>query len=257
MSINISAKTDYSYLFSGLSTGNSQLGSTSFSLADYASIKNGSYGKLMKAYYGRDDSKVKSSVSKLVNSNAADQAKTISALKSSTDSLKKVTGELMATGKDSIFAEKDLKQKDENGVETTVKGYDTDAIYKKVSAFADAYNSVISAALKSDNSRVLRAAAGMTTESAANEKMLAKIGITIGEDNKLSVDEKAFKEADMSTVKTMMNGLGSYAYDMNAKASMINMYAQQDAAKTGGLYAQNATYQTSQLSNGYNFSSWF
>ena len=41
--------SDYSYLFQGLSGGS--LGNLNF-LSDYAGIKNGSYGKLMKAYYG-------------------------------------------------------------------------------------------------------------------------------------------------------------------------------------------------------------
>ena len=48
--MNIQAKTDYSTLFSSLS-GNQ---TSTFSLADYASIKNGSYFKVMKAYYGKD-----------------------------------------------------------------------------------------------------------------------------------------------------------------------------------------------------------
>ena len=41
-------KPDYSYLFQSMTGGNSA--SLNF-LSDYASIKNGSYGKLMKAYY--------------------------------------------------------------------------------------------------------------------------------------------------------------------------------------------------------------
>ena len=53
MSINIQAKTNYSFLFSGLSSSASNALSGNW-LADYASIKNGSYGKLMKAYYAKD-----------------------------------------------------------------------------------------------------------------------------------------------------------------------------------------------------------
>ena len=50
ISINVNAKQDYSYLFQSLSTSSgSGLGNLNF-LSDYASIKNGSYGKLMKAY---------------------------------------------------------------------------------------------------------------------------------------------------------------------------------------------------------------
>ena len=97
----------------------------------------------------------------------------------------------------------------------------------------------------------------MTTITAANEDMLAKVGITIGEDNRLSVDEKAFKEADMSSVKTMFHGVTSYAYDVQTKASFINMYAKEDAAKTSGIYAQNALYNNSYASSGYMFNDLF
>ena len=41
-------KQNYSFLFQSMS-GNSNLNF----LSDYMSIKNGSYGKLMKAYYGK------------------------------------------------------------------------------------------------------------------------------------------------------------------------------------------------------------
>ena len=268
MAINISAKTDYSMLFSTLPTNNNNVTSSifggtagsSFSLTDYALIKSGSYGKLMKAYYsqGSDDSSTKNSaVNKLASGSSADQASTITALKSSSDKLASAASDLTATGKDSLFVEKDITTKDENGVESTAKGYDKDAIYKKVSEFVDAYNSVLTAAGKSDNTKVLNTGANMTTMTAANEDMLNKIGIKIGDDNKLSIDEKAFKEADMASVKTMMNGVTSFAYDVQTKASFINMYAKEDAAKTSGIYAQNALYNNSYSSSGYLFNSLF
>ncbi len=267
MAINISAKTDYSMLFSSLSTNSNNVTSSifggtsgsSFSLSDYALIKSGSYGKLMKAYYSQGDesSSKNSAVSKLVSGSSTDQATTITALKSSSEKLSKAAQELTATGKDSLFVEKDITTKDENGVESTTKGYDKDTIYKKVSEFVDSYNSVLSAAGKSDNSKVLSTGANMTTMTAANEDMLAKVGITIGDDNKLSIDEKAFKEADMSSVKTMFNGVTSFAYDVQTKASFINMYAKEDAAKTSGIYAQNALYNNSYSSSGYLFDSLF
>ena len=268
MAINISQKTDYSMLFSSLpqrsnNVTSSIFGNTSgssFSLSDYALIKSGSYGKLMKAYYsqGSDDKSTKNSaVNKIMSGSSTDQASTITALKSGSNKLTEAAADLTATGKDSLFVEKDITTKDENGIETTSKGYDKDAIYKKVSEFVDAYNSVLTAAGKSNNHRILSTGANMTTMTAANEPMLGKIGIKIGEDNKLSIDEKTFKEADMSSVKTMFNGVTSYAYDVQTKASFINMYAKEDAAKTSGIYAQNALYNNSYSSSGYMFDNLF
>ena len=67
MSINIQAKTNYSFLFSGLSSTASNAASSNW-LADYASIKNGSYAKLMKAYYGKENTASKTYINKICHS---------------------------------------------------------------------------------------------------------------------------------------------------------------------------------------------
>ena len=65
-----------------------------------------------------------------------------------------------------------------------------------------------------------------------NESLLNSVGISIdSKTNKLSIDETAFKKADMSVAKSLFNGAGSYGYQVSAKASMINYYAQNEALK--------------------------
>ena len=61
MNFNINMKNDYSYLFQSMNTSaNSGMSGMSSILSDYSSIKNGSYGKLLKAYYAKDtDTRVK------------------------------------------------------------------------------------------------------------------------------------------------------------------------------------------------------
>ena len=49
---------DYSYLFGGMQTPST---GSAFNLSDYAAIKNGSYGKLLKAYYAKQDAEKASS----------------------------------------------------------------------------------------------------------------------------------------------------------------------------------------------------
>ena len=245
MSINITAKTDYSALFSSLQT-NTQ--STSFSLADYASIKNGSYFKAMKAYYAKDadgnsvagrngaDSlssiKGASTDSTAVNSNTASKA----------EALSKSAGDLWASGKGSIFEKKDIVTKDEEGNETKSYDYDKDAIYKAVSTFAKDYNNMIDAAMQSRNTNVISKATDMVTQSLKSESRLNNVGITIGEDNKLSVDESKLKSADIISLKSLFSGVNSYAYDVQSKASYMNMYAKEDAAKASGTYSSAALY---------------
>ena len=237
MSISIQAKTDTSYLFSSLSTSSSSSSSSSglsdltSILSDYSSIKNGSYGKLLKAYYGTNTS---SSVESLVSDKTAsqDDTTTITKLKNSAADLKTASEELMETESD------------------------PEAMYKAVSNFAEKYNTMIKAAADSNNQNILTTAANMTTSTASNRNLLEKIGVTINSDNTLSVDEETFKAANMSTVETLFGTKGSYAYGISTKASFIEMYAQNDAQKASGLYSQNATYSSTGLTSGYSFYSY-
>ena len=89
MSINIQAKTNYSFLFSGLSSSASNALSGNW-LADYASIKNGSYGKLMKAYYAKDSGDSKTAASHITNRKTSTEAQktALAKVETTTDALK-------------------------------------------------------------------------------------------------------------------------------------------------------------------------
>lgn len=247
MSINIQAKTDYSYLFSNLGTGSSSGANLSF-LADYASIKNGSYAKLLKAYYGETSN---DAVDKLVSSKSSStvsktEKTALTKVQTATDALKESADALLENGSKSVFAQKDITTTDENGVETTTKGYDVDAIYKAVNNFVTNYNSVIDAANDSENETVINKATSLANATYANINLLNKIGITMNEDSTLSIDKDTFTKADMSTVKTLFNGNGSYGYRASAQASLINYAADREASR-------NNTYTVSgTLNNAYN-----
>lgn len=226
---------DYSTLFSSLSSSSSKSASSSSSLslnlADYASIKNGSYQKLTKAYYAKADAKESSSSS-------TESAKTTNAILSDSDSLKESADALIKKGSDSLFAKKDITTTSKDGVKSTSYGYDTSSIYKAVSTFVDDYNSMLDSSAKSSDNGVLRQASNMTSSTLAQSKLLADVGITIGSDNKLSIDEEKFKSADMNTVKTLFNDANSLAYNVSARASQINYYAERQLSA-------NSTYTAS------------
>ena len=82
------SNVDYSALFGGTSDSSS-VGNTNM-LSDYAAIKNGSYGKLMKAYYAKQDAE------KL--SGKGDTSQKLTLMKTSADSLKKSADALNDTG---------------------------------------------------------------------------------------------------------------------------------------------------------------
>lgn len=244
ISMKVTAKTDYSSLFSGLSTN---VQNSSFSLSDYASIKNGSYFKVMKAYYGKDGNgnsvAGQNGLDASVKGASTDNAAVNSNISSKASELMKSTQALWTSGKDSIFEKKDIVTKDEQGNETKTYDYDREGIAKAVNSFAKDYNNMIDAAMKSRNTNVISKATDMVMQSLRTEKYLNKVGITIGEDNKLSVDETKLKSADIASLKSLFSGAGSYAYDVQSKASYMNTYAKEDAAKTSGLYSPAATYQ--------------
>ena len=135
-------------------------------VSDYAMIKNGSYGKLMKAYYAKQDA------DKL--SQTGDSSKTLTLMRSSADSLKKSAE---ALGNASLYEKKKFKKKDEEtGEETEAEDYDRDAITKAVKSFADDRNSVVEQAGNSETKNVLRNAAWMTS---ITEKAVLSLTISL------------------------------------------------------------------------------
>lgn len=235
-------------LFSSLSTSSKSSNTTSiFSssnlLSDYYSIKNGSYKKLLNAYYAKYGTE---STSQAVASNtiSKDSTTQLATIKSSSDKLSDSVAALTQSGSKSLF--KEAEQKDADG--NVSMGYDTDKIYQNVKSFVDNYNDVIKAANNSSVSSVSRARTSMVSATATNEKMLKEMGITINENKTLSIDEETFKKADMLDVKSMFQSAGSYGYMIAARASQMNAAAAFEATKTN-TYTSVGTY-TSALSSG-------
>ena len=217
--------TDYSYLFNNMQPAST--GGT-FSLGDYAAIKNGSYKKLLKAYYAKQDAE-KSTIS-------SDAMKNSSLVKSSADALKKSAN---ALNNEALWEKKQITKKDEKtGEETTVEDYDWDAITKAVKSFVDDYNSLVKLAGNSDSKDVLRNAVWMTGMTESNDNLLSKAGITVGKGNQMELNEDILKKADISTLKTLFTGHNSLADKIATKANSIS----NAAARTSGTYRNNGTY---------------
>lgn len=225
-------------LFSSLGSNNSSgISSMSF-ISDYASIKNGSYGKLLRAYYKNDSTSSKTSTSKdSTDEDTKTKTEAVSVRNAAAD-LKSSVNKLTDKSSD-LFDKKEVKGKD--GVKT--KDYDKDSIYKAVKSFVDDYNSTISAAGDSNNNSVLRKTSGMVSLTKTMKNVLDDVGISVSSDNSLSIDEKKFKESDMSIVKSLFNGVGSYGYQIGSAAStIINSSNTQIAQLSGSLYTNTGSY---------------
>lgn len=252
MKINIQPRADVSYLFSGMSTGTSSVSGGNNWLSDYASIKNGSYGKLMKAYYGQNASDAVKSAAKKSGADKTEANKEYAKVETNATALKKAADTLLDK---KLFEQKDIVTKDENGVESKTKGYDTEAIFKAVDSFVSSYNSLVKAVDTTDESNIERRSMSLMNQTLSNSKSLQNVGITLKEDSTLSIDKEKFMKADIDAVKNLFNANGSYGYRVSSQASLIGMAADSASAK-GSSYTGNGTY-TSAFNNGNLFSSYF
>ena len=244
MSFNFGS--DFGSFFS--TSGNS--GMSNF-LSDYASIKNGSYGKLLKSYYKKanSSSSSNSSSAKRTNTTVDDilkekmersrkvetaESKAYTKVKSTTSDLQKSVDKI--TNSKTLFEEKLLTSVDENGVETREFGYDKDAIYKAVSDFVKNYNSVLTAANSTGSSSITSRMDSMVKATYDNRDGLKELGITIKADNTLSIDKDAFMKADMGKVQNVFKDK-AYNSVLNANAEMMR-----DNANYEQLRANTYTY---------------
>lgn len=232
--VNSNSGYDVSALFGGGVNGSGSM------LSDYASIKNGSYRKMMKAYCAKQEAE-KASVS-------GDTAQKLTITKSSADALKKSADALSDA---SLWEKKKYTKKDEKtGEETEVEDYDRDAITKAVKSFVDYYNAVVEQTGSLDNKKILQNAVWMTDTTEKTQKLLSKIGLNIGKGNKLELDEEDLKKANINTLKSMFSGHGSFADKVSQKAGSISRAASGAAAeaKAKGTYTRNGNYSDT-LSN--------
>lgn len=230
-----------SALFGSLGSSSGSSGSGSI-LAEYSSIKNGSYKKLLKAYYNMDSSsesgKVTSNISTSVDSN-----KVLANIKDASDELSSVANELFTNGKDSVFIKNEAGE------------YDKEAIYKKVNSLVDAYNELVDVAGDSKTSSVVNKLESIESTTNINSRLLAKVGITKNAKGELVVDKEKFMEANMETVKSLFNGVGSYGYQISTSASYINYMADRETTKASTYNAfGNYNYN---YSSGSIYDSWF
>lgn len=216
-----------SLLSSGFSSSGGGLSGLTSStlLSDYASIKNGSYGRMLKAYYAKQTKETDEEESSVSNTKAGKD----SAASASAKAVQKSASEL-----------NNLDYSEEN----------MDKIYDSVSSFVKDYNSMIKSASNSSVNSVSNQANQMNNTTYANYKMLAKAGITMNADRTLSINEKTFKKANMSTLKTLFKGTNSFADQVSNKASQIYRYANNGVSSLYNSQGARTTLDTSSMLNG-------
>lgn len=226
--IDRSSKNAGALLAAGLGVSMDTGATPLVNLSDYAMIKNGSYKKLVKAYYAKE---------KADNASAgADSKPRLSLIAGDAGAMAKSAQVLMQK---SLWEKKKVVEKDKDtGEETEKEEYDWKSITKAVKSFVDNYNNTVDRAAGSNTKEVLRYGAWMTKTTSVNEGLLKKVGITIGKGNKLELNEEELQKADIATLKTLFTGHNSYASQMMSKGNSIAGAA----ASAGARYTNTGGY---------------
>ena len=191
MSININAKNDYSFMFSSLG---SSAGSSNF-LMDYASIKNGSYGKLMKAYYRSEQTSGSAGGSKTGSNNIIDKLLEEKRNPKVSKDVQEANAKL-TSGLSSMKKSVSALQNDKTYTDTANGKSAVDKVTTAVKAYVSDYNDVVNAAKSSTLSHKTAYVVNVMSSTAANADKLAEIGIKVNSNGTLTSDESRLKTAD-------------------------------------------------------------
>lgn len=219
---------NYSVLFGGNDSSTKAVASDSLfglDMSAVTSIKNGSYGKLLKNYYKQSKADAKAQV--------GDTDAKLTDLKKSADKLE-LKADVLNNSKlwETKAASKDGKATEELA--------NSDKALSAVKDFVSSYNKMIDEAGGSETKSVLRKTGWMANMTRENSNLLSQVGIKVGADDKLTLNGDAFKKADVTTLKEMFYGNDSYASKVSAKAAGIG----RSAANTEGIYTGQGSWSS-------------
>ncbi len=104
-----------------------------------------------------------------------------------------------------------------------------------VKQFAEDYNNTVNTLKDSDNYVAVSSGINMVNTTKSYSAALKGAGITVNDDNTLSVDETALK-ANISSAKSMFKGNYSYGGKMAKKASDLQTIARLTSSSGAGIY---------------------
>lgn len=193
--------------------GNQNLFGTAsaFNLSDYASVKNGSYGKLMKAYY--NEQKPSNATDK---SSSVKNKKDVSVDNSGLTQMKKEADGLKSATE--ALAKDDLWKQDKGS-------YNLDKIAGAVKDFVKEYNDVIDQSSKVNSKDIAQSTRYMKSMTDTMSKALSKVGITVETDGKMSLNEDTLKNSNITSLKSLFSGTVSYGSQTSDKAGEISKAA--------------------------------
>lgn len=254
--MGINVNMDYSTLFGSLPGANSSnniMSGLSGMLSDYSSIRNGSYGKLVSAYYKKIENENSDSTDKTDKSSKnrtetttekskAAEKKQYSAISSNAKGVASDVDKLTKTGDDSVYSKSWQNVTNEDGTESKVYDYNMGKITNAVSGFVKDYNSLVGSA--SDVSDVTTSARAeyLSKITSSYENELSSIGISVNDDGKLSLNKDKLKEAGAEAIQNVFTQKAGYGYKISQAATSLETSASRAASST-------STYSKTGLTN--------
>lgn len=221
MSININVgnmSQNYSNLFQGLTTSS---GSNLNFLSDYASIKNGSYGKLLKAYYGTAQNSDTAAASKKSSSdNILDKILEERRNPKVSKDIQEANANL-TTGLSSLNTSLSTLRNDKTYTDTSNGQSAADKVVSAMKAYVSDYNTVVSAAKGSTLTNKTAYVANMMSSTAANADKLSEIGVIINPNGTLELNEAKLKAADTSKVQELFSPKDISSYGSVVAARLL------------------------------------
>ncbi len=213
--LNQYSTTDYSTLFNSLPKTSDSFDSGLVGLAtEFNSIRSGSYGKLLGAYYKKMEQEGATEAIQKETENRQLVGGNASSLKSAAKTLSKMDFS-KASDEESLAAIKE---------------------------FVSSYNSVIDTADDVNSKSILRNAVWMTNIMKESAGLLNELGISVGSDNKLTLDETKWTDASKTTKASLFNGRQGLAEKMIYKASQMTNASSEQASYTASAYKDNGDY---------------
>lgn len=180
--------------------------------SEYASIRNGSYGRLLKAYYGKGQTSGTTSTGTQRNrSNVLEQILEERKHPKVSKEAEKANSDLtsgVAKLKNSVTA----LQNDKTYTNTENGQNASDKVASALKTFVSDYNDVVNSAKKSTLSNKTAHIASMMKSTAANADKLKEMGITINKNGTLQYNEGMAKKADISKVQELFSSKNSMSY---------------------------------------------
>lgn len=199
-------------------TTNSMFGSNNstnlYSLfSERASIKNGTYKRLLKSYFSTvgGDSDGKSATRKSRGSDIIDKLLKEKMYPTVSKETKEANSNL-TSGLNSLQSSVSALQKDSTYEDTENGATAVDKVVSAVKSYVTSYNDTVTASKSSTLTNKTAYVANMMSTTSKYSKELAEIGVSLKQDGTLQLDETKLKSADISKVQKLFSSDNIQSY---------------------------------------------